>query len=256
MMSGFHGLFSVGRHCGRGRSSRGSSRAGVAPMDRRSRGHRGLGPLLALAQGRLRPTARERHSAPFAVPRGRVLLLGAPCASSFPRGRLRPRLERRPPERQTRHATKAGGRRLRRLLDHDDPGPTARATRWCRASARAASCSAGSALAAAGFALAALAPVVAPVGPGVRPRRRGRLERRARAVLGGGSPAPRCPRQPAVAAVTTLGYAGHLAGPALIGFAARLTTSPSRCSSWRRCWPSWRCSLERSRTMEHGTRSV
>ena len=78
----------------------------------------------------------------------------------------------------------------------------------------------GGLCAALGFAFAALVPVLANRTARLRPGRRRLLQRRARAVHQRRAARPSCRRHVAVPAITTLGYAGILAGPALIGLVA------------------------------------
>ncbi len=223
MMSGFHGLFSVGGIAGAG------GLTGLLSL--------GLSPLnailivvatfvlmiLGFAKGLL-PYGSEEEAPAFALPRGRVLLLGALCFVSFlAEGAvldwsgvlLNANRGMDKAQAGIGYVAFATTMTLGRLSGDS----------LVRALGPRLILLFGGACAASGFALASLAPSW-------------RLSVVGFALVGAGasnvvpvlfSAAGRQTSMPsnlAIAAVTTMGYAGLLAGPAVIGFAARLTSLP------------------------------
>jgi fucose permease len=224
MMSGFHGLFSVGGIVGAG-GTIGLLSLGATPLAATLAIVFVAAALLLRHRNGLLPYGSDQESAAFAWPRGRVLLIGALCFALFlaegsvldwsgvlltvDRGLDKSRAG-------IGYVAFAGAMTVGRLVGDS----VVRVLGPRRIIALGGFC------AAAGFALAALAPGwplsvlgFALVGVGA-----------SNVVpvlfsLAGRQSA--MPANLAIAAVTTMGYAGILAGPALIGFIAQASNLPS-----------------------------
>ena len=218
MMSGFHGLFSVGGLAGAGGAT-GLLAAGLAPVAAVGLLVALSALLLALFARGLLPYGGEAGPSPLVLPRGRVLLLGALCSALF-------LAEGSVLDWSGVLLTEARG------LDKSRSGLGYAAFAAAMTVGRLAGDGVvralgptrvlllGASVAAAGFALAALAPAwplsvlgFALVGVGA--------SNAVPVLFSAAGRQASMPSNLAIAAVTTMGYAGILAGPALIGFVAR-----------------------------------
>ena len=224
MMSGFHGLFSVGGIAGAGGAT-GLLALGLAPALAVAllAGFSAL--LLALFSHGLLPYGGEAGTSPFVLPRGRVLLLGALCLVLFlAEGSVL----------DWSGVLLSGSRGLdeaRSGLGYAAFATTMTAGRLAgdgivRALGPTRVLRLGGSVAAGGFALAALAPAwplsvlgFALVGVGA--------SNAVPVLFSAAGRQASMPSNLAIASVTTMGYAGVLAGPALIGFVARALTLPN-----------------------------
>lgn len=223
MMSGFHGLFSVGGILGAGAVT-GLLALGLSALPSAAT-LAGLGALLLVAfMAGLLPYGGESGAPAFAIPRGRVLLIGALCFVMFLAegavldwsGVLLSTVAGAPASWAglgyvAFSATMTLGRLLGDwIVKHLGPSPI---LAW------------GGLCASAGFALAAFAPSwpVSVVGFGLVGAGASNV---VPVLFTAAGRQTAMPSNLAIAGVTTLGYAGILSGPALIGFVARAGTLP------------------------------
>jgi predicted MFS family arabinose efflux permease len=82
MMSGFHGMFSLGGIAGAGGMAASLS-LGIGPLASTLAASLGIVGAVLVAVGKLLPYGSQREGPPFALPRGVVLLIGALCCAGF-----------------------------------------------------------------------------------------------------------------------------------------------------------------------------
>jgi MFS family permease len=221
MMSGFHGLFSVGGIAGAGSVS-GLLWLGASPVTAASAVAAAVLALLLVSQAHLLPYGDEGDAPWFAVPHGLVLFIGALCFVSFlAEGAmldwsavfLTAQRAFDPAYAGFGYAVFAAAMTVGRLSGD----------RVVHALGARAILIAGGICAAAGLALAVLAPwwVAALGGFGLVGLGASNIVPVLYSALGRQS---KVPLNVAVAAVTLLGYCGILSGPALIGFVAQATS--------------------------------
>ena len=223
MMSGFHGLFSVGGLVGASGVT-GLLALGARPLAAVLAVIALAASLLAASAKGLLPYGGEGASHAFALPRGRVLLIGALCFVLFlAEGSVLDWSGVLLNSERGLDKARAGLGYMAFALAMTVCRLTGDAIVRALGSARALSL--GSLCAALGFALAALVPLwpvtvlgYALVGVGA--------SNAVPVLFSAAGRQSTMPTSLAVAAVTTMGYAGILVGPALIGLVARALSLP------------------------------
>jgi predicted MFS family arabinose efflux permease len=224
LMSGFHGLFSVGGIAGAAGTSA-LLLLGVSPLGATLAMSAILLALLAVAQSDLLRYGGEPGAPPFAVPRGLVLVVGALCFICFlAEGAmldwsavfLATQRAWPPGDAGFGYAVFAGGMTLGRLTGD----------RVVRAVGPRVILTGGAMLAAGALAAAILVPGrgLALAGFGFLGLGASNIVPVLYSALGRQT---KIPLGVAVAATTMLGYLGILCGPALIGLAAQATSLPT-----------------------------